>query len=298
MSLAILMLVVGLESSTSSACIALDAELVFAGDLASQFSEFGTLSPNLEIASAPALGTTRTFHGPELQRIAARFGISLPAPHDVCVERKRATLTPTRVAEVMKGSLGMADAQIEILEISHQANPEGTLNFPAEGLAPPATSGRDQSALWRGYIEYQSGKKFDIWARVKITAPVTRVIALEPLPAGKPIAKSQVKIENRLGFPDRSVIASSLNEVIGRVPNRSISSSAPIWKAWLQPSYDISRTETVRVEVVSGSARLSFTGRAETSGSHGDVISVKNLQSGKTFQARVERKGSVSLILE
>jgi flagella basal body P-ring formation protein FlgA len=298
MSLAILLLVVGLDSSTSSACIAVDAELISAGDLASQISEFSALSPNLEVASAPALGTTRTFHGPELQRIAARFGISLPAPHELCVERKRGTLNPAHVADVMKTSLGLPGTQVEVLELSRQANPEGTLQFPLEGLAPPAASGRDQSALWRGYIEYQAGRKFDVWARVKITAPIARVIALESLPAGKPIKAEQVKIENRLGFPDRSLIASSLDEVVGRVPNRSISPAAPIWKASLQPSYDIARAETVRVAVVSGSARLSLVGRAETSGSRGDLISVKNLQSGKTFQARVEGKGSVSLIVE
>jgi len=48
--------------------------------------------------------------------------------------------------------------------------------------------------------------------------------------------------------------------------------------------------------VISGAARLAFTGRAETPGRRGDVVTVRNPASKRTFPARVEAKGKVLVI--
>jgi flagella basal body P-ring formation protein FlgA len=56
---------------------------------------------------------------------------------------------------------------------------------------------------------------------------------------------------------------------------------------------DVNRGDLVRVEVHMGAARLALTGRAESAGRLGDLVPVRNLDSSRVFEARVEGKDSV-----
>ncbi len=56
---------------------------------------------------------------------------------------------------------------------------------------------------------------------------------------------------------------------------------------------DVQRGERVAVEVLSGSALLRFLADAETSGHVGDSVLIRNPETGKLFQAKVEAKGKV-----
>jgi len=51
----------------------------------------------------------------------------------------------------------------------------------------------------------------------------------------------------------------------------------------------------VGVEAHYGAASVRFEGRAESPGRIGDRIPVRNMESGKTFRARVVRKGLVAV---
>lgn len=66
-----------------------------------------------------------------------------------------------------------------------------------------------------------------------------------------------------------------------------------IWAKVVLPPDAVARGGQVQVEVESGLARLKFEGRAETAGAVGDVVTVRNLQSGKTFPARVVGRNKV-----
>jgi len=56
---------------------------------------------------------------------------------------------------------------------------------------------------------------------------------------------------------------------------------------------EVVRGDWVKVEVRSGAAHLDFEGKAESSGSLGEMVQVKNPSSGKVFRAQVVRRGRV-----
>ena len=45
--------------------------------------------------------------------------------------------------------------------------------------------------MWGGYVRFGENGKFPVWARARITATMTRVVATENIPAGKPIQKTR-----------------------------------------------------------------------------------------------------------
>ncbi len=57
------------------------------------------------------------------------------------------------------------------------------------------------------------------------------------------------------------------------------------------PAPEVTRGESVAVEVQSGAARLTFDAKAESSGKPGDTVLLRNPENGRLFQARVVGKG-------
>lgn len=66
----------------------------------------------------------------------------------------------------------------------------------------------------------------------------------------------------------------------------------PVW-AKVLGAVDVAKGDMVAVEAVAGGARVSFTGRAETSGSEGDTVVVLREDNRKRIRARVTGKGKV-----
>jgi flagella basal body P-ring formation protein FlgA len=58
----------------------------------------------------------------------------------------------------------------------------------------------------------------------------------------------------------------------------------------------VNRGDSVRVEVQSGSMRLVLTGYAESGGSRGETVLIRNPNSGKTFSAKVDGAGQVLVV--
>jgi flagella basal body P-ring formation protein FlgA len=118
-----------------------------------------------------------------------------------------------------------------------------------------------------------------------------RVIATEPLSAGKPVAKEQVRLETIDDFPLRNDTARSLEEVIGRIPRRAVRAGLPVLRSDLAEAFQVERGDTVEVMVIAGAAQLELDAQAEASGRQGDVIPLRNPRSGKLFRARIDGKG-------
>src|SRR5205085_5093115 len=118
---------------------------------------------------APAPGVRRIISGSELARIAVKNGLAAGDFADVCFERPMHLLQPAELIEAMQKSLSIPNARIEVTDFSHYSVPAGELIFPRSGLTKP-------DAPWSGYIAYAPNRRFTIWVRVKIVAPITRVI--------------------------------------------------------------------------------------------------------------------------
>ena len=268
-----------------AACIAIDApkDQIVAGDLARGLPEWAAIPSDTPVAFAPAPGVQRVFRFAELRRLAAHWNIAADAARDLCFVRPVAAIPAERMLEVMRVQLPAA--RIEIVEPSRIPAPAGALEFPLSGLRP---------GYWFGHVTYGAGRRFVVWARVRVAVPITRIVATADLKPGQPVDPAQLHSESSWGTPP-AYAPVSLEDIAGRVPRRVIAAGTPIEKQWLEAPKLVERGERVKVEVTSGAAHLETEAIAEATGALGDLISVLNPDSKRRFRARVEAKGRVSV---
>jgi flagella basal body P-ring formation protein FlgA len=287
MTLRMLLILLAALAPGSAQCLPVSGERILAGDMARAVPVFAGIAPDLELGYAPAPGARRTYSGAELARLARRYGLAVDPGMEACFARPVETLTRDHVAAALLAA--MPAARLEVLEFSHQPVPPGEVRFPLSGLGTSRPS--ESPLLWRGAVSRPGQADFPVWARVRIRVSGRRTIAVETLPAGRPILRAEVReedYEGPPGFPD-------LSQVLGRTPRRSIPAGAVIEVQWLEAPADVARGERVQVEVRSGRTRLLLEGQAQSSGRRGAVIAVRNPANGKVFRATVADRGRVTL---
>jgi len=277
------------------ACNTVASDWILGSDLARAVPAFSGMPRDTMIAYSPAPGQRREFLYPELRRIATRFGTDVPRDARACFEWARQPLTESAVRAAIREALNMPDARVEVLSISRTAVPEGKLEFPISGLSALNVDSATP-VIWRGRVLYSGHKEFAVWAKVKVAATMTRVIAVESLTPGKAIEKGQIRLETYDDFPLHVDAARDLNEVIGRTPRRLVRANLPVMRADLAEPFQVQRGEQVDVTVISGAAQVQLEAVAQTSGRQGDMITLTNPQSGKQFRARVEGKDRALLM--
>jgi flagella basal body P-ring formation protein FlgA len=273
-----------------SACLAISpgSDRILIRDLAGAFPGLESVAPDLAVALAPAPGVERVFRLPELRRLAARFNLPVSPASEVCVARPVSPPDPALFLAAMRKEL--PQAAIEIEDYSRQPLPAGDLTFPAASLrhAPRET-------LWIGYVRYAGDRRFTVWARIKLSIAVERVVAAADLAPNRPIDATQLRLETRDESFAAGVIPKSIDEVAGKWPRVAIRAGSSIRAVELQVPPDVVRGETVHVAARDGGALVSLEARAEASGSRGDMIPVSNPASHRRFRARVEGSGRVSV---
>lgn len=274
------------------ACHSVEGDRIRAQDLAAVFPEFHRVPAETLFGQAPLPGAQRIFHSPELRALARRFGIDLSSAPDTCFEWALQHLDRAGAIAAMQESLQIPDAKIEIADIISAPVPAGRIEFPLDSLGTPSPSGPSVPVLWRGAVVYGDSHRFPIWARVGITAPCRKLIAVESLKTGRPIEARQLRATTSACFPVSAKAIPPIPEVAGMVPLRPIAAGTELHLDFLALPNDVNRGDVVHIEVRSGAARLAFTGHALTGGRSGDTISVRNPDSNRTFQARVTGKGT------
>ena len=274
-------------------CVAVTGAQILGGDLARALPAFRTVPPDLPLAPSPLPGVVRTFPASELQIIASRFAIREPLPTEICFRIATEPLNRALVIESMTDALKIPDVRIEVVELSNETAPVGRIDFQRENLHPPAASNRDLPVVWRGDIVYAGDRRFPIWAKVRLTAPLTRLVAMENLRPNVPINSGQIREEVIEAFPISPGREATLSRIDGLVPMRAIAAGTEVRAVDVIRPNEVNRGDLVHVEVRKGAARVALTGRAESAGHLGEFVPVRNLESSRVFQARVEGKGSV-----
>jgi flagella basal body P-ring formation protein FlgA len=269
------------------ACHAVESEHITGRDLASASPTFAALDPDLEIAATPLPGVPRLFHSAELTRLADTHGITAASAPiaEVCFERAVEPLTADQLLPVLRGALAIDDARIVIEDFSRAGVPKGTLEFTRAGLSP--------AGLWRGQLVYAEARSVPVWVRVQISVDRAWVEAAEPLPAGKPIVRTQLIARKGPRFPFGPSPLDSIDLAAGREPIRAIKPGEPIFASLLISPREVGRGDQIHVVVLSGETRIEFQAEAETSGRLGELVMVRNPDNGRHFQARVEGKDEV-----
>src|SRR5579864_1663011 len=239
-----------------SGCGFVSGDQILAADLAKALPIFAAIPRDMVMGYSPAPGSRRTFQLTELRRIGAPFGISVSSDARACFEWKLRPIGEEDVRAAIRESLNVPEARIDILAMSNPSAPEGKLVFPRSGVAAATNIDPSTPVTWRGYVSYSSSRRFQIWARVKMSATMPRVVAVENLSPGKPVQQGQVHLESHEEFPLRSDTATSLEEVVGRMPQIMLRAGSPVLRSNLVEAFQVEKGETVEVTVLSGAAHL------------------------------------------
>jgi flagella basal body P-ring formation protein FlgA len=284
-------------------CHKIQSDVILARDVAAMIPAFAQIPGDFSLGFVLTSGEPRILRGADLQRIAKNQRLELDGLPDVCFARdtfvpQAEQLRAAMLAELNAAELNINGAKIEILSWSQQPAPVGELVFPRDGMQLPQGSGPQREVLWHGYARYSEDHRFPIWAKVRITANVTRVVAAVSIPAGKPIQAGQVRLESCEDFPFDDTAVHNLDEVVGDVPKSSLRAGSVIRRALIDRPPDVARGDLVIVEVFTDGAHLKLEGRAESAGVKGSTILVRNLSSGKDFPARVTGKDKAAVGME
>lgn len=292
------LLVLGFALSAGAApnaCLPAEHDPITARDLALALPVFARLAPETPIVAAPGPGVRRVFRPLELNSIARHHGLELNATDDLCFELPMEPLDQTRALEAMQAALPYPETHIEIVETSLYPVPRGRVEFRRDDLGAPALPNSPAPVTWRGNIVYGANQRFAIWAHVLVTARLNRLVAAEPIKSGSVISANQIRVDSSRGFPGSVDLATSVDQVAGRVSLRNIDPGAEIHLNQIDRPKDVKRGDTVAIEVRSGGAHLAFTAKSESDGRVGDLIALRNPRSNKIFQARVEGKDKASV---
>ena len=285
-----LLLVLG---SLAYGCEHVTADRITGADIARALPAFLAMPSDVVIGYAPSPGSKRVFRTDELNRIAAQFGLKATSDGPICFDWELHPVSKERVIVAMQKAFDIPNIRLEIIRLSQMPAPEGEVVFPRSGLMAASVAEPNISLMWRGFVLYNRGRKFDLWAEVRISAAMPRVVAIRDLVIGEPIPADAVRIETQEDTPLRNDIARHLDEVVGRIPLRGVPSGAAIFRTQLSEPFDVKKGDTVEVKATSGRAVLSMEVVAESSGRKGDAVLLKNPASGKTFRGRVEGQGRV-----
>jgi flagellar basal body P-ring formation protein FlgA len=97
----------------------------------------------------------------------------------------------------------------------------------------------------------------------------------------------------RKGKPTTTVFAHAPNELIGKVAKRTLLPGRFVPLASVRDAYLVEQGASVQVMFVEGGLTISATAITLEPGSPGDVVKVRNLDSGAIFPATVMADGTV-----
>ncbi len=282
----------------SGHCQTVRSDRLFGEDLVNALPVFAGMPGDAVIGYSPAPGTRRDFSASELSRIGAKYNIAVPVGLKTCFEWETRPLSEEEVGAAIRETLRVPQARVDVVAMSKSPAPVGKLVFPLAGLTTTGEHDREIPPTWTGYVLYSNDRRFAVWARVKVSATMMRVVAVQSVPAGMTIESRQVRLEAYDDLPLENGVARNVDEVVGRVSRRAIRAGLPVFRTDLTEPLQVQRGDLVQVTVISGGAEIGLQAQAESAGRLGDMIQLRNLQSQKTFQARIEGKGRALVITE
>jgi flagella basal body P-ring formation protein FlgA len=273
-------------------CRPIDSDWIYGRDLAAASSVFSSLAPDLRVSFSPVPGHARVFRAGELRRLAKANHIDSDISGEICFAWSLEIPARQKMIAAMMRVLEGHNPQIEWIEQSLTPAPKGEMVFPLSGLS----SVSDAPVIWRGYIQYAGDRRFSIWARVRVMVKESRVVAAEELHAGQPVRANQLRVESYEGPLTRERPFTSISQVIGMVPRFELRSGSTLTENVLEMPREVERGELVEVIIETPTTHIQAQGVAEQGGRRGDLITVRNARSGRTFRARIEDTGKVLVV--
>ncbi len=275
-------------------CLSIRGDWIMANDLAAAIPDFGRATGRT-LSVTPLAGAQRRFSRADLRRLARGFGLSDEGsgdwPDSVCFAYSLAPLSKQSVIEAIRRSAS-SEVAFELTEFSLFPVPPGNIEFKNVAFRPDRPDG---SKLLIGRVEYGRGRRVPIWARVRSLSKPTGLVAVAELRPGVRLQAEHVRVGTLEIGAGNYLTATS--QIEGFTVRRKVAVGTPLTANLLVRRSEVTAGETILISVRSGSAQLSFESRAETGGSAGELILLKNPDSGQRFRARVEGPARASLQL-
>ncbi len=274
-------------------CQTISSDRIYGRDLAKVLPALAAIAPEMPLGFAPLPGRQRTLHISELKRIALASHIDgALVLGDVCFAWDVAVPSQNEMRNAMEAALAQRKPSIEIVESSLMPVPKGEYVFPLAGLS----TGSSDISIWRGHVQYAGKLEFPIWARVRVKVEEQRAVARVDLRAGETVGLDNLKVELYKGFLQREKFVLDPTRVEGMTLRRTLAAGTALAEDMLEAPREVHRGDTVNAIVQTGAARLEVQGVAEGEGRKGDVITIRNPRSGRSFHARVEGRGVVAVV--
>jgi len=294
------LLLIATAGAVYAGCVPVSAGRVTTADLQDALPKFKLIDSPVSLGFAPLPGTQRVIKVRDLAAILQRSGVEIDNEaqlRDVCVEREAHPISAAAMRSALFGALGLADAEIDLLDFTRENLPSGHMEFQRANLNNPPPAAPANAVIWRGRLVYEEGRSAAIWAKVRISVEKTWLIAQENIPAGDLIQSDDVQRVIGREFPYPNVSLSAEASVVGKLARRNIKKGERLRATLLKDQNDIENGDHVHVKVLQGQASVLFDGIARCSGKKGDRIMVQNPATGRNFNAVVVEKGQVVLRL-
>jgi len=144
-------------------------------------------------------------------------------------------------------------------------------------------------------VKCQGAVQWAIHVPVTIKAYTPVVVATQPLARNIKVSKDQLRIEEREVSMLRSGYFSKLEDVLGRIPKRTINSGSAISKLDLDTTKVVLKGHKVIIMAQTPGISVRMRGKALDDGARGDVVTVQNLSSMRKIEAVVLEPGVVSV---
>lgn len=146
-------------------------------------------------------------------------------------------------------------------------------------------------------VQCFSPKAWTVYLPVKMSRYLPVVVAKTGLNRDQPLRSEDLVIEMRNVSVGSSGYFTEVASVLGMVGKYTITPGNVITPKMLKQAILVKRNDPVIIRAQSGGLRVQMNGKAMGQGAKGEVISVKNTQSNRLIEARVEAAGIVSVTI-
>ncbi len=166
--------------------------------------------------------------------------------------------------------------------------------MPPEGFQLVAADEGVCSFLWRGLIEYDTRRRFQVKVLGRYQAETIHFVAKRDLLTGDVLGATDYET---IAEPGCSRGADGPAPPEGSIMRRDVSKGAVIESAMLKAPPVIEQGGVVRVVASAGGASVSIEAIAEKPGRHGESVFVRNRESGKRIRVLLTGKGEARVIV-
>ena len=270
--------------------LALEHDRLTAGDLARVIPEWKAAPAHELLGFAPLPGIDRRVPKGQLLGWGKRLGLDLHSaslPDVVIVSRQMRQLSEAEVKMALTAAIaerhGLDTAQVRVKLHDFQTSPVPTgalrfeVNIPLTQLNEP----RSVPLRWRN----GGGRSATIWLRATVAVMGPYAVARESLEAGTTLQPEDFAFQTGPLPGDPKKYVTTPQQVMGMTLKYPLMEGEALLRGALAKHRTVRRGDLLELQLRSRAIRLRVPGRAEQSGSVGETITCRNLESGQRVSA-------------